>query len=236
MNASTFTIVSDLDDTLKISHTTNRLKTVFRGLFMHHAYAGMSELFQEWVGDREFVLMSSSPNAILPLIHGFLTRHLFPKRQIWLRDWFKQPNIRKYKTDQLKRLIEKIPGPYILVGDDSEWDPEVFSRFREQHPEKVLAVYIRRMRGRPLPEGVTSFHTAFELALEELKAGRLKISQVARVGKAILDEKNPDFVIPYFAVSPPGMSGEVFPGLQNLQNSLHERLIKIHLSHKKDDR
>jgi phosphatidate phosphatase APP1 len=233
MSASTFTVVSDLDDTLKISHTTNRLRTVFRGLFMHHAYAGMSELYQEWIGASEFILMSSSPNAIRGLIQSFLSLHRFPKRQIWLRDWIKQPNIRKYKTDQMKRLQEKVPGPYIFVGDDSEWDPEVFSKFREQNPEQVLAIYIRRMRGRPLPEGVKGFHTSFELALEEHKAGRLKIPQVARVGKAVLEEKNPDYVIPYFAVCPDGLSGEIFPGLQLLQNSLHERLSQIFKSYKK---
>lgn len=227
MTALGFTVVSDLDDTLKISHTTNRLRTVFRGLFMHHAYAGMSELFQEWIGQAEFILISSSPNAIRRLIDGFLKRHQFPKHQIWLRDWVKQPNIRKYKTDQMKRLLETVPGPYIFVGDDSEWDPEVFSRFREQNPDQVLAIYIRRMRGRPLPENVIGFHTAFELALEELKSGRLKIPQVARVGKSVLEETNPDLVIPYFAVCPKGLSGEVMPGLQLLQNSLHDRLLQI---------
>lgn len=231
MSQAAFTVVSDLDDTLKISHTTNRLRTVFRGLFMHHAYAGMSELYQEWIGSSEFILMSSSPNAIRGLIASFLSRHGFPKHQIWLRDWFKQPNIRKYKTDQMKRLLETVPGPYIFVGDDSEWDPEVFSKFKEQHPTLVLAIYIRRMRGRPLPDGVIGFHTAFELALEEHKAGRLKIPQVARVGKAVLEEKNPNFVIPYFAVCPNGLLSEVFPGLQLLQNSLHERLSQIYKSH-----
>src|SRR5690606_20626744 len=59
-----FLLVSDFDDTLKISHTTNRLKTVLRGLFTKQAYAGMSELYQEWVDGRSFVVISSSPNAI----------------------------------------------------------------------------------------------------------------------------------------------------------------------------
>ena len=37
-------VVSDFDDTLKISHTTNRLYTVFRGLFTRQAYACRSPM------------------------------------------------------------------------------------------------------------------------------------------------------------------------------------------------
>jgi len=224
-----FTLVTDLDDTLKISHTTSRLRTVFRGLFMHHAYAGMAELYQEWIGTQPYVLISSSPQSIAGKIGGFLKRHAFPPHaSIWLRDWFRQTDIRRYKTETLKRLTREMPAPYIFVGDDSEWDPEVFHRFQQENPDRVLAIYIRRMRGRPLPEGVTPYHTAFEIAYAELLAKRLKVPQVARVGKAILDQANSDLIIPYFAVSPDGLALEVHPTLQNIQNSLHERLALIH--------
>lgn len=228
MQGSSFTLVSDLDDTLKISHTTNHLRTVFRGLFMHQAYSGMAELLQEWTGGKEFIVLSSSPRSIRKRVERFLKRHHFPSARIWLRDWFRQTDIRKYKGDNLKRLLREAPGPYIFLGDDSEWDPEVFSQFRQEHPEKVLAIYIRRMRGRPLPEGVIPFHTAFEIAYAELRANRLKIPQVSRIGKAILEQKNPDLIIPYFAVSPSGLDLDIHPQLQNIQNSLHVLLSKIH--------
>lgn len=229
MSLPAFTLVTDLDDTLKISHTTSRLRTVFRGLFMHQAYAGMSELYQEWIGDQEYVLISSSPQSIAGIVGRFLSRHRFPRRvRIWLRDWLRQTDIRRYKSDTLKRLVRDLPAPYIFVGDDSEWDPEVFHRFQQEHPDQVLAIYIRRMRGRPLPEGVIPFHTAFEIAYAELQAKRMKVPQVARVGKAILDQKNPDLIIPYFAVAPDGLPLEIHPMLQNIQNSLHERLVSIH--------
>jgi hypothetical protein len=49
---------------------------------------------------------------------------------------------------------------------------------------------------------VIPFHSAFEIALAEFAAGRLRIPQVARVGKAIIDHGDPDQIIPYFAASP----------------------------------
>lgn len=227
--APRFTLISDLDDTLKISHTSHRLKTVVRGLLFHHAYAGMSELYQEWLNRGEpFHLVSSSPKAIRNRIQRFLKKNGFPNAEIQLRDWIHQPDIRAYKTESLRKIVQESNGPIIFVGDDSEWDPEVFTRIWKDHPEKVLAIYIRRMRGRPLPEGAIGFHTAFEIAYYELLAGRLNIPQASRVGKAILDQKNADLVIPYFAVSPLGLPLPEYMPMQNLMNRIHDRLIDIH--------
>ncbi len=232
--APRFTLVSDLDDTLKISHTSHRLKTVVRGLLFSHAYAGMSELYQEWLSRGEpFYLVSSSPKAILGRVTRFLKKNHFPQATIQLRDWIQQPDIRAYKSETLRKIVQNSNGPIIFVGDDSEWDPEVFTRIQKDHPEKVLAIYIRKMRGRPLPEGAIGFHTAFEIAYHELLAGRMNIPQASRVGKAILDQKNSDLVIPYFAVSPQGLPLPEYMPIQNLMNRVHDRLIDIHAARKK---
>lgn len=223
-----FLLVTDFDDTLKISHTTNRFRTVLRGLFARQAYAGMSELYQEWTGGHPFVIISSSPRMIAGKIGRFLDRHAFPAREIWLRDWLKQKDIRRYKIESLRRLEERPEKAFIFVGDDAEFDPEVFAGFRERNPERTLAIYIRRMRGRPLPDGVVPFHSALEIALAELEAGRLKIPQVSRVGKAIVDHGDVDQIIPYFASSPSDIAVDgKFPTLEKLIDLLNGRYAKI---------
>lgn len=228
-----FVLVSDFDDTLKISHTTNRLRTVFRGLFAKQAYAGMSELFQEWSAGRPFVILSSSPRMIEGKIGRFLDRHGFPAREIWLRDWLRQKDIRRYKIESLRRLEKRQERGFIFVGDDAEYDPEVFAAFRERNPERTLAIYIRRMRGRPLPDGVIAFHSALEIALSELDAGRLKIPQVARIGKAIIDHGDADQIIPYFATSPIDIAiTEKFPTLEKVIELLNGRYAKIRRARK----
>ncbi|MBS1963032.1 MAG: DUF2183 domain-containing protein [Bdellovibrionales bacterium] len=223
-----FLLVTDFDDTLKISHTTNRFRTVIRGLFAKQAYAGMSELFQEWTGGNPFVIISSSPRVIAGKIGRFLDRHGYPAREIWLRDWLKQKDIRRYKLESLRKLEARPEKGFIFVGDDAEYDPEVFAGFRERNPDRTLAIYIRRMRGRPLPDGVIPFHSALEIALAELEAGRLKIPQVSRVGKAIVDHGDPDQIIPYFASSPSdiAVTGK-FPTLEKLIDLLNGRYAKI---------
>lgn len=229
-----FLLVSDLDDTLKISHTTNRLKTVLRGLFTKQRYAGMAELYQEWCPDGSFVLLSSSPVWIRGKIDRFMERHGFPKREIWLRDWIREKDIRKYKTDALMRLEARKEKGYIFVGDDAEYDPEVFARFRERNPDQTLAIYIRRMRGRPLPSGVIPFHSAFEIAMAELEAGRLSIPQVSRIGKAIIDENEGDQIIPYFAAPPVDVSfKDEYPTLEKIIERLNFRYEGIRNERKK---
>lgn len=193
----------------------------------------MSELYQEWlIRGEPFFLVSSSPKSIRTRVKHFLKKNHFPDANIELRDWIHQPDIRAYKTETLRKIVQNTTGPIIFVGDDSEWDPEVFTRIGKDHPEKVLAIYIRRMRGRPLPEGAIGFHTAFEIAFHELMAGRMNIPQTSRVGKAILDQKNPDLVIPYFAVSPIGLPLPEYMPIQNLMNRIHDRLIDIHAMRK----
>lgn len=226
--AAPFLLVSDFDDTLKISHTTNRIRTVFRGLFARQAYAGMAELYQEWSGGNPFVILSSSPRLIGGKIGRFLDRHGFPPREIWLRDWLRQKDIRRYKIESLRRLEAREEPGFIFIGDDAEYDPEVFAAFRERNPDRTLAIYIRRMRGRPLPEGVTAFHSALEIALAELESGRLNIPQVSRIGKAIVDYRDADHIIPYFASSPADIAiAEKFPTLEKIIDRLNHRYAKI---------
>lgn len=223
-----FLLVSDFDDTLKITHTTNRLKTVLRGLFFKQAYAGMTELYQEWVGKHPFIVLSSSPKSIRGKIDRFLSRHGFPERDIWLRDWFKQKDIRRYKHDALQKLEARPEKRFIFVGDDAEFDPEVFASFRDKNPERTLAIYVRRVRGRPLPDGVVPFHSAFEIAISELAAGRLRIPQVARVGKAIIEHGDSDHIIPYFAATPGELTNvEMLDTLTRIVDGVNTRYEKI---------
>jgi phosphatidate phosphatase APP1 len=226
--SASFVLVSDFDDTLKISHTTNRLRTVFRGLFAKQAYAGMSELYQEWNAGHPFIILSSSPRMIAGKIGRFLDRNGYPEREIWLRDWIKQKDIRNYKLESLRKLESRPDPAFIFIGDDAEYDPEVFASFREKNPNRTLAIYIRRMRGRPLPDGVVPFHSAMEIALSELAAGRLKIPQVSRIGKAIVDQRESDQVIPYFAAAPTEISvPDDYPTLEKIVDQINARYAKI---------
>lgn len=200
-----FWLISDLDDTIKISNTNSKLNTIFRGLFRSSAFAGMPELYQELVQDGEssFHIVSSSPPAIRKNIERFLSKNKFPKANLILRDWIRQHSILEYKIGNILKLIEVAPIPVILVGDDTQYDPDVFLHARERFPEKILATYVRTVSGRELPDGLYRFFTAFDLACAELSAGRLTSEQVLRVGEAVLRAKKNSRLIPGFSLKPP---------------------------------
>ena len=63
-------------------------------------------------------------------------------------------------------------------------------------------MYIRQTVNKPLPAGIIPFYTSLDVALAEVKAGRLSESQAIRVGKTILAEEDTSLILPGFASCP----------------------------------
>lgn len=209
MSGTPLLLISDLDDTIKISHTQSKLVTIYRGLFRSSAFAGMAQLYGELLNynpGSQFCVVTSSPPQIRKKVDFFLSKNQFPACDITLRDWMRQPNILKYKLGSILALVEaaeKEGRCAILVGDDTEHDPEVFSHVQKRFPNAVAARYLRIVKGRELPEGSVGFFTAFDIACAELAAGRLASEQVLRVGEAVLKAEKHSRLIPWFSLKPP---------------------------------
>ena len=198
-------LLSDLDDMIKISHTQSKLITVYRGLFRSSAFAGMAALYQELLRapESKFYLVSSSPPQIKQKIETFLRKNEFPEAEIILRDWIRQPNILKYKLKNILDLCQESRHPILLIGDDTEHDPEVFQHAEKKYPEKIAARYLRVVKGRELPAGSVGFYTAFDIACSELAAGRLASDQVLKIGECVLKAEKNSRLIPWFSLKPP---------------------------------
>jgi hypothetical protein len=198
-------LLSDLDDTIKISHTQSKLITVYRGLFRSAAFVGMATLYRELLRNPQssFHLVSSSPPQIKQKIENFLKKNQFPTAKVTLRDWMRETNILKYKMKHILSLAEASPFPLLLIGDDTEHDPEVFHHVEKKFPEKVAARYLRVVKGCDLPPGSIGFYTAFDIACAELAAGRLHSDQVLQIGEAVLRAEKNSRLIPWFSLKPP---------------------------------
>lgn len=180
---------------------------MYRGLFRSSAFTGMSALYREMLSTstipENFLVVSSSPPQIKKRIEKFLKKHQFPKARLILRDWIREPSIPRYKKLRLQEEISRSAAPIILVGDDTEHDPEVFHHLKDLFQEKIIAVYVHVVTGRKIHEGQVPFFTAFDLACHELAAGRLTNDQVLQVGKAIVDGEKRYWIIPKFSLKPP---------------------------------
>ncbi len=209
MEPQAFVLISDLDDTLKISNSERKLVTIFRGLFRDAAFIGMAELYRELLSNssipnnERFLVLSSSPPQIARRIERFLQKHGFPPARLRLRDWIREPSIVRYKLKSVGEEVAHARAPVILVGDNTEHDPAVFARVKEKMPEKVLAQYIHVVAKKPLKDGQIPFYTAFDVACAELAAGRISNDQVLRVGEAVLKAEKLTWIIPHFSVKPP---------------------------------
>lgn len=225
-------LISDVDDTVKITHVTSKVRAAGRGLLRNAVYAGMAALYRELAADLVFV--SGSPQSL----EGRLRRTLieragFPQARFVLRNWLRQRDLVAFKRQRLWELASETEQPLLLVGDDSEHDPELFLELSNRlSAGRVAAIYIRQNVHRPLPQGVVPFTTAFELAVAELGAGRLEVDAVIRIGEATLEGAGDEGhrLYPPFFVCPEGVSShlmQVEPSLMRLVQSLHDLTLGI---------
>jgi hypothetical protein len=243
-----FLVVSDIDDTIKITHVDNKPAAAIHGLFGKQVFAGMSELYQELAKNTEArasadqpvtettVYLSASPTFLKNSLHKMLVeRHHFPEGRVLLRHWGKDGNVRDYKTNRFNQLITETPLPFILVGDDTESDPQTFTKFAKAHEGRILAAYIRRNDNKPLPAGVTGIYTAFDMALGELEAGRLRPEQAVAVGEAILNEPEAKHIFPSFSHCPKeelplmtaGPAASANTNVMSMKKLVEERVLEI---------
>jgi hypothetical protein len=240
-----FVIVSDIDDTVKISHSTKPSAALYDGFFGKKAFAGMAELYQAWVthtgltnhlGDRALVFLSAGPTFLHDTLwNQLVTLNHFPPAGFVLRPWQVMPDIAQYKALALERLAAHYPHPLILLGDDTEHDPEVLPAFAAAHPGKVLAVWIKRNLNRALPEGDHGFYNAFDLALGELEAGRLDAADVLTVGERILANQDPELLFPSFYYCPAieypqvpsGPVEQAHPEVQDMRRRVESRVLDV---------
>ena len=192
-------VVSDYDDTLKISHIRgNKLDIVRRALFSDSFYAGSEKLisvFERGANPSNIIVASGSTDSLYHHIGEDLRENHFPHLKILLKDWSSGESTPDFKTSVLKSLVGK---DLILMGDDTEQDPETFTSFMNTHSANVMAIYIHRItKDRPLPVGVESYLTSFDIAYLENKAGRMRSSEALEISEQVLAGKN-KWILPSF--------------------------------------
>lgn len=162
-------IISDIDDTFLISHTHNIFKKlyviltrninnreVFDDVVPH--YQALSRAGQEGEGTfNSFFYVSSSEWNLYQFILQFARMHELPKAIIKLKKiktgladfLFTGRGGHDHKFIKIKDIISFYPQlQYVLMGDDSQHDPQLYERVCKVFPMNVKAVYIRQTKTR----------------------------------------------------------------------------------------
>lgn len=155
-------IISDFDDTLVVSEVPDRSRLARHALLENYLQrepvAGMAGLYRAAAARNPrpeatpVVYLTGSPRQIQPGIAAFLEHHGFPRGAIVARKITDggggDPLLdqQRYKIARIERLLADLaPVRFILSGDDGERDPEVYEAVRARHPNRVDAVWIRRV-------------------------------------------------------------------------------------------
>ena len=154
------TIISDVDDTIKISDVTDR-KELIKNTFVRpfRGVPGMAAQYQAWEKQGAvFHYLSASPWQLYLPLEEFREAEGFP-RGVWSMkhlgltdrsaiDFFKSQET--YKTTLLRAIFAEHPERvFVLVGDTGEQDPEIFGALAGEFPKQVLRVFIRESQTPP---------------------------------------------------------------------------------------
>jgi len=155
-----FGVVSDIDDTVIQSRVSNFLQAA-RTVMLGNArtrlpFPGVAAFYQalrQGLGGDEknpIFYVSSSPWNIYDVITEFMDIQKIPKGPLMLRDWdvdlsaFSSSRHFDHKGVAIQNLMELYPAmKFMLIGDSSQHDPEIYRQVVGEYPNRVMCIYIR---------------------------------------------------------------------------------------------
>ena len=157
---ASFGVISDLDDTVLQSRVTSFLRAA-QLILLENArtrlpFPGVAAFYRALecgVGGRPgknpIFYVSSSPWNLYDVIVEFLGVQSIPLGPVLLRDWDIGRSLlknREHKTRLIHEILSAYPTlPFILVGDSTQEDPEIYAEVVRQYPGRILAVYVRNV-------------------------------------------------------------------------------------------
>lgn len=151
-------LISDIDDTVLVTSLPRPMIAAWNTFVLsEHArrpVPGMAVLYER-LGQRypqmPVFYVSTGAWNVGPTLRRFLSRNLYPPGPLLLTDWGPSEDYwfrsgAAHKRRQLKRLREEFPQlQWILVGDDGQHDPQLYTEFADADPDSVTAIAIRHL-------------------------------------------------------------------------------------------
>jgi phosphatidate phosphatase APP1 len=158
-------VISDIDDTFLISHSSNLRKRLFV-LLTENAisrmpfenvvdhYRALSIGTGNTAEPNPFFYVSSPEWNLYDYIKAFCKEHGIPEGILLLSPLKELGNVwrtgqgkHEAKAGRIERIMRAYPQhSYILLGDDTQQDPFIYAGIVERMPGRVRAVYLRRVR------------------------------------------------------------------------------------------
>jgi phosphatidate phosphatase APP1 len=163
-HSTQYAFISDIDDTVLISHsatTGKRLKVLFaRHPRSRKAFADvvkyyhlLSIAYTEPGVPNPFFYVSSSEWNLYDDIKEFFNYNGLPQGVFLLNEikrWYQLFKTGKTKHQgklmRIARILDAFPKQrFVLLGDNSQSDPEIYASIANKYPENIAAIYIRNI-------------------------------------------------------------------------------------------
>lgn len=161
-------VITDIDDTLLISHATNMRKKLRLMLFKNAKtrlpFDGVAAFYcalEQGIRGKStdylnpFFYVSSSEWNLYDLLVDFCHFHDLPKGLFLLREvkislgkiWKAGGGNHNHKLDKIRHILSlHDEREFILIGDSGQHDAEIYRQIAEEHPERIHTIYIRDVR------------------------------------------------------------------------------------------
>jgi len=153
---SSFDVISDIDDTIIVSNTTSLLKR-FLTLTLKAPHKRMTigfskKMFVEFkkLNARIFYVSKSESN-LFGYLTTFIEHNDLPKYALFLtpylsfKDLFFSKKAADFKIENISFIIENSEFKnYILFGDDTQRDMEIYCEIAKAYPKRIAKIYIRQ--------------------------------------------------------------------------------------------
>ncbi|KAJ7930062.1 hypothetical protein B0H13DRAFT_1859202 [Mycena leptocephala] len=164
-SADGFGIISDIDDTVKVSHSLDKLLLAKATLIDDPIpVAGMPDVYKSLavsLNSPQFIYVSASPFQLYPFLRDFIDTTYGPEAAgpIMLKnltttnlsdliDFTKSDGIFEYKSAMIDRIQGMYPGKkFLTVGDSTQKDPETYGEAIRKYGDFIACAWIRKVDG-----------------------------------------------------------------------------------------
>lgn len=158
-----FGIISDIDDTIMVSHSTNTAKKLklmlFKNAHTRVPFEGVAAFYRalqkgsaQHQGLNPLFYVSSSEWNLYDLLDDFMAFRNIPAGPFMLQElehsifhfWKSGGGTHEHKLKKILFLLSFFKDlDFILIGDSGQRDPELYLKAARQAPGRIKAVYIR---------------------------------------------------------------------------------------------
>ncbi len=155
---SRFDVISDIDDTILVSHTANMIRRIGVLSFITPRKRKTVQFTQRLLGllsqyPSNVFYVSKSESNLFGILTSFIVKNKLPKGILLLTPYLSLKQLLKgkkgkdFKLDRIQFIIDNSSNKkFILFGDDTQKDMEVYQIIAQTYPEKIARIYIRQTK------------------------------------------------------------------------------------------